>query len=248
MGVSKFLDSSGLNSIAAAACIFNKHHFSLSDSPHAHTGARTHTHAHSRSRKQEEGELRYNNKEQEMEEVAAGDSRAAINSATLRAILQQARNFLDEGKPSLALQAVIAALRATGGEQSVFKALTHARNLHQQQRRQEIATDELTALFAECAIAEVSGGTYACNQSHQHSTSASENTAELFREESMGLKDSGDILNRLQDSILAESGRTQVVLDASQDGSSYTCFQCGGIVSNMRRDEHAAFWCTARLS
>ncbi|KAJ7212876.1 hypothetical protein O6H91_Y475900 [Diphasiastrum complanatum] len=114
MGVSKFLDSSGLNSIAAAACIFNKHHFSLSDSPHAHTGARTHTHAHSRSRKQEEGELRYNNKEQEMEEVAAGDSRAAINSATLRAILQQARNFLDEGKPSLALQAVSQFFTAQG--------------------------------------------------------------------------------------------------------------------------------------
>ena len=44
-------------------------------------------------------------------------------------------------------------------------------------------------------------------------------------------------------SILAETGRMQIVLDAFSDGSSFICLQCGGLVSNHRKEEHYAFWC-----
>jgi len=53
-----------------------------------------------------------------------------------------------------------------------------------------------------------------------------------------------DINGANSGSILAESGREQVVIDASSDGSSFVCQQCGGVVSNLRRDEHMSFWCS----
>ncbi|KAL0366218.1 UNVERIFIED_CONTAM: hypothetical protein Sradi_3511900 [Sesamum radiatum] len=44
-------------------------------------------------------------------------------------------------------------------------------------------------------------------------------------------------------SILAETGRKQIMLDAFSDESSFICLQCGGLVSNHRKEEHCAFWC-----
>ena len=44
--------------------------------------------------------------------------------------------------------------------------------------------------------------------------------------------------------ILAESGRLQVVVDASADGSSFTCPHCTGVVNFQRQKEHYELWCT----
>ena len=44
--------------------------------------------------------------------------------------------------------------------------------------------------------------------------------------------------------ILAESGRLQVVVDASADGSSFTCPHCNGVVNFQRQKEHHELWCT----
>ena len=44
--------------------------------------------------------------------------------------------------------------------------------------------------------------------------------------------------------ILAESGRLQVVVDASADGSSFTCPHCNGVVNFQRQKEHRELWCT----
>lgn len=73
--------------------------------------------------------------------------------------------------------------------------------------------DELASLFAECAIAEA------------------------LPSISNWEPDGGGT------SILTESGRKQVMVDAFSDGSSFVCLQCGGLVSNNRKDEHLAFWC-----
>ncbi|KAF4367998.1 hypothetical protein CsatB_011301 [Cannabis sativa] len=143
-------------------------------------------------------------------------------------LLTLARHLINQGKPSQALQAVVMAMRSEGGDEAVFRSLHRARELYQSRLRDNAAADQLASLFAECAIAE-----------------AQPLKAELVRPnyyegESLvvGADDGGG-----GTSILAESGRMQIVLDAFSDGSSFICLQCGGLVSNNRRDEHYAYWC-----
>lgn len=127
----------------------------------------------------------------------------------------------------------MAALRNLGGEQAVQSALRRAREVYQSGvRANEEAADELTTLFAQCAIA-----TLPPNTPPEHMMSVETTPAQV---EPTGNNDRG-----IESSILAESGREQVVLDASADGSSFLCHQCGGVVSNLRRDEHFAYWCPA---
>ncbi|KAI3684684.1 hypothetical protein L6452_33909 [Arctium lappa] len=142
-----------------------------------------------------------------------------------RRLLTVARQLIDQGKPSQALQAVLTAMRAKGGEAAAFQALNRAKELYRNKIHETTAADELASLFAECAIAEASPEPSTSNNTIiSHPFPSSEPDA------------SGA-------SILAETGRKQIVLDAFSDGSSFVCLQCGGLVSNDRRDEHYAFWC-----
>lgn len=143
-----------------------------------------------------------------------------------RRLLTVARQLIDQGKPSQALQAVLTAMRAKGGEAAAFEALSRAKELYRNKIHETTAADELASLFAECAIAEASP-----------EPSASNNT--MFSHPFPSLDGSG------RTCILAETGRKQIVVDAFSDGSSFVCLQCGGLVSNDRRDEHYAFWCVA---
>ncbi|KAI3673049.1 hypothetical protein L6452_39158 [Arctium lappa] len=136
-----------------------------------------------------------------------------------RRLLILARQFIDQGKPSQALQAVVTAMRANGGEVAAFQALNRAKEAYRNKIHETNAANELASLFAECAIAEAS----------IQESSLSSNPA--FEPDASGT------------SILAETGRKQVVVDAFSDGSSFVCLQCGGLVSNSRKDEHYAFWC-----
>lgn len=116
------------------------------------------------------------------------------------------------------------AMRTKGGEQAVFQALHRARELYRRKLQETSAVDKLASLFAECAIEE----------------------AQPLRSEQELPDISGgpSVASDAQGvSILAETGRTQIVLDASSDGSSFVCLQCGGLVSNHRKDEHYAYWC-----
>ncbi|KAI3821183.1 hypothetical protein L1987_08742 [Smallanthus sonchifolius] len=133
-----------------------------------------------------------------------------------RRLLTLARQLLHQGKPSQALQAVVMAMKGTGGETAAFEALNRAKEVYMKKRYESDAADELASLFAECAIAEA-----------EESPWPSSNL-EL---------DGGGT------SILTESGRKQVMVDAFSDGSSFVCLQCGGLVGNNRKDEHFAFWC-----
>ncbi|XP_019054075.1 PREDICTED: uncharacterized protein LOC104601716 isoform X2 [Nelumbo nucifera] len=160
--------------------------------------------------------------------VAATKPEPTNNNESLRGLLALSRQLINEGKPSLALQAVVMAMRSNGGEAAVFQTLHRARELYRSKLQANAAVDELASLFAECAIAE------ACPIESSRSSS--------FASVSVG--PSPSIMSDVhRNSILAKTGREQIVLDAFSDGSSFICLQCGGLVSNHRKEEHLAYWC-----
>ncbi|GAV81344.1 hypothetical protein CFOL_v3_24801 [Cephalotus follicularis] len=153
----------------------------------------------------------------------AGVTQQEDQSDVVRDILTLARHHINQGNPTQALLAVVTAMRSIGGDVAVFQSLHRARELYQKRMRENTAADQLATLFAECAIAE-----------------AQPLRAEPFPHDRVGTSISPEDHGT---SILAETGRMQIVLDAFSDGSSFICLQCGGLVSNHRKDEHYAYWC-----
>ncbi|XP_051139986.1 uncharacterized protein LOC127257559 [Andrographis paniculata] len=141
----------------------------------------------------------------------------------VRSLLEKARRLIDQGRPSQALQAVIMAMQMQGGDESVVRRLSSAGENYRIRAQECAAADELASLFAECAIAEVNPQQPGFLQQK--------------KDQNLALPDPDG------NSILAETGRTQIMLDAFSDGSSFICLRCGGLVSNHRRDEHEKFWC-----
>ncbi|XP_072953389.1 uncharacterized protein [Typha angustifolia] len=138
-------------------------------------------------------------------------------------LLALARQLVDEGKPSLALQAVVMATKSEGGDHAVLDTMNRARELYRQRLQANASMDQLASLFAQCAIAEAR---------------PIRSTTPQFP-----VVEPSVLLDANNTSILAEMGRKQIILDAFADGSSFICLQCGGLVSNSRRDEHLAYWC-----
>ncbi|KAG8058153.1 hypothetical protein GUJ93_ZPchr0002g26499 [Zizania palustris] len=136
-------------------------------------------------------------------------------------MLSRARALLEEGKPSLALQAILLAIRSQGGEQALVQTLNRARELYRQKLQPNPSVDDLASLLAQCAIAEAQ----------------STGTAQAPGSDPVTMLDSDEAC------ILAESGRKQIILDAFADGSSFICLKCGGLFSTSRKDEHLAYWC-----
>ncbi|CAL9074545.1 unnamed protein product [Musa textilis] len=157
--------------------------------------------------------------------VDNGDLSAQDNAWSL---LSWARQLVDQGKPSLALQAVLVAMRSGGGEQAVLETLQRASELYRNRLQANTAVDELASLFAECAIAEAQP-MVANNLPPPPPPHAASPMPIL--------------LDSDETSILSMTGRKQIMLDAFADGSSFVCLQCGGLVSSLRRDEHMAYWC-----
>ncbi|XAR61917.1 hypothetical protein NMG60_11016468 [Bertholletia excelsa] len=135
-----------------------------------------------------------------------------------RNLLTLARQLIDQGKPSQALQAVVMAMKIKGGDEAVLQVLNRAQELYRNQVQTSSEADELASLFAECAIAEAVP-MKSVQPEHDMLCPSIEQDAQGT-------------------SILAETGRKQIVLDAFSDGSSFVCLQCGGLVSNHRKDEH----------
>uniref|UniRef100_A0A2P2JUG5 C2HC zinc finger plants domain-containing protein n=1 Tax=Rhizophora mucronata TaxID=61149 RepID=A0A2P2JUG5_RHIMU len=159
----------------------------------------------------------------EREAVAAAPHQQDRNDAA-RELLVFARLLINQGKPSQALQAVVMAMRTQGGDEAVFQSLHCARELYRNRLQANIAVDQLASLFAECAIAEAQP---------------------LTSDPTPATIDSSSVVTDINGrSILAETGRMQIVLDAFSDGSSFICLQCGGLVSNLRKDEHYTYWCS----
>ncbi|KAJ0989487.1 hypothetical protein J5N97_007843 [Dioscorea zingiberensis] len=156
-----------------------------------------------------------------MEEVAGSFPAAHGEGWELLAL---ARQLVSQGKPSLALQAVVLAIKSEGGEQAVLQMLHRARELYQNKLQANAAADELASLFAECIIAEV------------HPIKSNPSSSNMVSPSTL-------LSNSAEASILGMNGRKQIMLDAFSDGSSFICLRCGGLVSNLRKDEHLAYWC-----
>ncbi|KAL3617908.1 hypothetical protein CASFOL_038229 [Castilleja foliolosa] len=142
----------------------------------------------------------------------------------VRNLLTMARQLIDQGKPSQALQAVVMAMKMQGGDEAVSQALIRAREMYINKVQASSAANELASLFAECAIAEaipLQPGLSTQHKIYDHP----------IEPDPQGK------------SILAETGRKQAMLDVFSDGSSFVCLRCGGLVSNHRKEEHFAFWC-----
>ncbi|KAI3460206.1 hypothetical protein Pfo_016869 [Paulownia fortunei] len=144
-------------------------------------------------------------------------------SDVVRNLLAMARQLVDQGKHSQALQAVVMAMKMEGGDEAVAQALNRARELYRNKIRASSAADELASLFAECAIAETMPSKIGPSEQNMDTLS--------IEADAQGT------------SILAKTGRKQIVLDAFSDASSFVCLQCGGLVSNHHKEEHHAFWC-----
>ncbi|CAN0922409.1 hypothetical protein LINGRAHAP2_LOCUS33044 [Linum grandiflorum] len=121
------------------------------------------------------------------------------------------------------------AARNQGGDHAMFQSLTRARELYRMRLQESNSIDQLATLFAECAIA---GTESPKPQVHQLPNQCNASGGVTFTP------------NIHEHSILAETGRNQLVLDAFADGSSFICLQCGGLVSVNRRDEHFNYWCS----
>lgn len=163
----------------------------------------------------------------------SSDGGAAAQNDVAGGFLALARQLVDQGKPSQALQAVVMAMRTKGGEEAVFYILQRARELYRSKLHASAEADQLASLFAECVIAEAQPPGSEPSPSPLFSSSAMPSSAPVCEMET-------DACGK---SILAETGRKQIVLDAFSDGSSFICLQCGGLVSNHRKDEHYAYWC-----
>ncbi|XP_065880561.1 uncharacterized protein [Euphorbia lathyris] len=159
----------------------------------------------------------------EMTDTGASTAVPPDDDDNVRQLLTLARQLIDQGNPTQALQAVVMAMRTRGGDEAVLQSLNRARQLYINRMQEHTAVDQLASLFAECAIVE-----------------AQPSKSEASPNNVSGISIPTDAQ---RNSILAETGRTQIVLDAFSDGSSFICLQCGGLVSNHRKDEHYAYWC-----
>lgn len=139
---------------------------------------------------------------------------------------------------------MVIALRASGGERAVLQALGRAREMYRTKREANEAVDELSALLAECGLATDLPANSTASSRVGSSAVASVAPAEV---QEVDMVEHNPGLYQSSAPILAESGRLQVVMDASSDGSSFVCVQCGGVVSNQRKDEHFTFWCSRQV-
>ncbi|CAN1274170.1 hypothetical protein LINPERPRIM_LOCUS15297 [Linum perenne] len=137
-------------------------------------------------------------------------------SGDIRELLAFARQLINQGKPSQALQMV----------PLLYPHQSLSLLLYRMRLQESNSIDHLATLFAECAIAGTESSKPEVHQPPSQFTA------------------SGVTPNVHEHSILAETGRNQLVLDAFADGSSFICLQCGGLVSVNRRDEHFAYWCS----
>ncbi|XP_028557206.1 uncharacterized protein LOC110103102 isoform X2 [Dendrobium catenatum] len=119
------------------------------------------------------------------------------------------------------------AIKSAGGDQAVRQTLLRAQELYINRVRADAAADELASVFAECAIAEAQPPNPVLPPPLEQINATNPTL----------LQDASDT------SILAQSGRMQIMLDAFADGSSFVCLKCGGLVSNHRKDEHFMYWC-----
>eukprot|EP00898_Chlorokybus_atmophyticus_P008206 jgi/Chlat1/8387/Chrsp80S07822 len=158
-------------------------------------------------------------------------------------LLQQAKQLQEQARLRESFELLITALQLLGGESLVSRTLQHAREQFlagQQQQQQPYASspnqleaggdevDELTRAFEQTlSLAASQMSNFTTNQQLPSTSSMS----------APDIDASG--------SILAETGRTNILHDAAADVTSFVCERCGGVVSSARREAHATLWCNS---
>ncbi|PIN26144.1 hypothetical protein CDL12_01099 [Handroanthus impetiginosus] len=161
-----------------------------------------------------------------------------------RNLLAMARQLVDQGKPSQALQAVtfilflpspsylliillwlrvVMAMKIQGGDEAVAQVLNRARELYRNKTQALSMVDELASLFAECAIAKAMP-----MPSKQNNFKIKQMPSPL-----------NHTVKRLQ--YLLRRAGSKSCSSVYSDGSSFICLQCGGLVNNHRKEEHHGF-------
>lgn len=134
-------------------------------------------------------------------------------------LLVIARQHIANGKPGEALGCVLAAVAQTRGEAGIVEVLDEAR------RAQGLSTSE--------------------DKQHLDSSSG---VSSAQTQPSLQQDDLQAIKTRVKPtmgSILGQQGRTNVLQDAYDDGSSVLCRHCGGLIKRARMDAHLRHWCAA---
>ncbi|GAB2269609.1 hypothetical protein Dimus_004534 [Dionaea muscipula] len=166
----------------------------------------------------------------------SSDAASAARNDAVRDQLTRARQLVDQGQPTQALQAIVIAMKIRGGDDAVYQNLQRARDLYRNKLQASADADQLASLFAECAIAEAQPAT-----TRAEGTAAVASSSPSLAPTVPAPEIEPDVV--YGKSILAETGRKQIVLDVFADGSSFVCLECGGLVSVRRRNEHYAYWC-----
>mmetsp|Transcript_11523 Transcript_11523/g.20845 ORF Transcript_11523/g.20845 Transcript_11523/m.20845 type:complete len:168 (-) Transcript_11523:260-763(-) len=157
----------------------------------------------------------------------------------VRALIQEGHAKLAVGDMGGALQCVAAAMTVVGGRASVMPAIERAMARWESGTRTQSDVDDLSNLL--CAI---SLDTMAMSSSPGDPTTASGPAPMAYHQPQMQAApiSQAESLSQLVP-ILAETGRQDITQCAINDGSSYLCARCGGLVARGRQQHHEEYWC-----
>eukprot|EP00877_Chromochloris_zofingiensis_P014311 jgi/Chrzof1/9133/Cz03g37050.t1 len=182
--------------------------------------------------------------------------------ARIRHLLTEARSSVSAGNAHVAFRYVIQALEDLGGHDAVVAALQ--RVLHDspvQASASQVA--DLSNLFSQISIQAEQSLQSAEQAAHSAlypplgtsqqaadmpysyaGTSMALDTAAPPAGEEASSSQSGSHSNAaMGDPILMETGREGITECAMEDGSSFQCPTCGGVVSKSRQQQHYQHWC-----
>eukprot|EP00873_Tetraselmis_striata_P033099 jgi/Tetstr1/453363/TSEL_040353.t1 len=145
----------------------------------------------------------------------------------VRALLQQGHAKLESGDVGGALQCVATALTAVGGSGALMPAIQAAIERWNAGVRSRADVDDLTHLLSSISL-------LAPQPADHHAAGGPAPMAE----DQAALPPPA-----LTPPILAETGREGITQCAMDDGSSYMCRACGGLVPRGRQEHHDRFWC-----
>ncbi|GIL76195.1 hypothetical protein Vretimale_5808 [Volvox reticuliferus] len=190
--------------------------------------------------------------------------------SAVQGLLREAYTAVSNGDPTQALRLVLTALQATGGEAAAAPALNRVitQLIANNQRN---ALQELTELFARAAslggeesTLQVPGpmGPPPATAAAWGPTTLRDSMSCSGDEPTGGIGSGrGGSVEGVQEAtsawtgsgaqgpgynqapILSETGREGFMECALQDGSSYLCSRCQGVVLISRRQQHDQYWC-----
>jgi len=184
-------------------------------------------------------------------------------------MLRQARVHVDQGEPSQALQLVLQAVRETQGEQGIFDVLNQARRDYGLDAPNPNFTPSTSSPSLSSLFASLSTNPAASPSSSSSSAASSSSQPVPMAEDDWGLdpdpfgllppsEGKHDIpTNKGQNAVIAEDSdedrpsdsellvHKNILVAAYEDGSSFLCDMCNGLVKKDRAEAHLTMWCPA---